>query len=170
MSNQKSLFLPVLLDRLTDDSPNLSSEVRRYGFNRKEYYNAVLRDLSWLLNTTQITPSLNAPFPVRVKNSTINYGLVSTSGRCFSDLDLPLIAAAIKEAIETFEPRVLPDSIVVKPYRSTSSESHNRALFEISAKLWFEPAPIDLLVRTEFDIESGHTTIISHADNPNRGG
>lgn len=160
MSGSKALFLPVLLDRLTDEFPDRRSEVRKIGISRAEYYNAVIRDISWLLNSTQLESDVASQLPQRVRDSTLNYGLVPISGRRFSELDLPGIAESIKRAISTFETRVLADTISVTPFYDPVSEAHNLAVFEISAKLWFEPSPIDLRVRTELDMEAGHAVVV----------
>ena len=152
--------MPVLLDRLTDEFPDRRSEVRRLGLGRAEYYNAVVRDISWLLNSTQFESAGSNVLPPRVRDSTINYGLAPISGRRYSELDLPEIADSIKQAIATFEPRILPDTISVTPFHDPISQAHNLAVFEISAKLWFEPAPIDLRVRTELDMEAGHALVV----------
>jgi type VI secretion system protein ImpF len=160
MSGNKVLFMPVLLDRLTDEFPDRRSETRKIGISRTEYYNAVIRDISWLLNSTQFEADLGFELPPRVKDSTLNYGLVPISGRRFSELDLPEIAESIKHAITTFETRILAETISVVPFYDPVSQAHNLAVFEISAKLWFEPSPIDLRVRTELDMEAGHAIVV----------
>ena len=162
MAIGKTLFLPVLLDRLTDDAPDQKLEAKKIGVNRTEYYNAVIRDISWLLNTTQLESISAIPLPARVKASTLNYGLVPISGCRFSELNLTQVASDIKRAIATFETRILPETISVTPYYDSVSEAHNLAVFEITAKLWFEPSPIDLRVRTELDMEAGHTMVVGN--------
>jgi type VI secretion system protein ImpF len=160
MADRKAQFMPVLLDRLTDEFPDRSTEVRKLGISRIDYYNAVIRDLSWLLNSTQFESRGTLTLPPRVRNSTLNYGLAPISGRRYSELDLPEIASSIKHAIATFEPRILAETISVTPFHDPVSHSHNLAVFEISAKLWFEPTPIDLYVRTELDMEAGHAIVV----------
>lgn len=160
MVDRKAQFMPVLLDRLTDEFPDRRSEVRKLGISRTDYYNAVIRDLSWLLNSTQFESQDSLTLPPRVRNSTLNFGMAPISGRRFSELDLPEIAKTIKHAIATFEPRILAETISVSPYHDAVSHAHNLAVFEISGKLWFEPAPIDLYVRTELDMEAGHAIVV----------
>lgn len=161
MADLKPLYMPVLLDRLTDNAPDNRSEVRKLGVTRTEYFNAVLRDLSWLLNSTQFESQDTLQLPPEARRSTINFGLEPISGRRYSELDLPAIADSIRHAIAIFEPRILADTISVVPLYDHTAKSHNMAVFEISAKLWFDPAPIDLRVRTEFDMEAGHALVAS---------
>lgn len=160
MADRKIQFMPVLLDRLTDEFPDHRTEVRKLGISRTDYYNAVIRDLSWLLNSTQFESQDSLTLPPRVRNTTLNYGLAPISGRRYSELDLPDIAKSIQQAIATFEPRILADTISVAPFHDPVSQAHNLAVFEISAKLWFDPAPIDLYVRTELDMEAGHAIVV----------
>lgn len=162
MADNKPLYMPVLLDRLTDDAPEVRTEARKLGVSRTEYYNSVVRDLSWLLNSTQFESHDSQCLPPAVRSSTVNFGLEPISGRRYSELDLPAIAESIRWAIMAFEPRILADTITVTPSRDNSADAHNRVVFEISGKLWFDPAPIDLRVRTEFDMEAGHALIAGH--------
>jgi type VI secretion system protein ImpF len=158
--DRKAQFMPVLLDRLTDEFPDRRSETGKLGISRTDYYNAVIRDLAWLLNSTQFESQDSLTLPPRVRNSTLNYGLAPISGRRYSELDLPEIAKSIRHAVATFEPRILADTVVVSPCHDPVSNAHNLAVFEISAKLWFEPSPIDLYVRTELDMEAGHAIVV----------
>ena len=43
-------------------------------------------------------------------------------------------------------------------------ENHNVIGIEISGQLWAQPIPIDLLVRTEIDLETGKVEIAEVAD------
>jgi type VI secretion system protein ImpF len=66
------------------------------------------------------------------------------------------VQAAIKRAIRTFEPRVLPDTLQVKILPAEDGyRTHNQLTMEIRGQLWSEPYPIDLLLRSRVDLESG---------------
>lgn len=169
MTAQRGRFLPTLLDRLTDEAPESPTEVRRVTVGRGEYYEAVLRDLSWLLNSTRLDALVDLSGLGRVRASTLNYGLAPMSGRRLSELDLPAIAGSIREAILCFEPRIIRDSLSVTPVDDAACGLHNLVVFSIEARLWFEPAPLDLIARTEWDMEAGHVSVLAgHAGAPRK--
>ena len=123
--------------------------------SKQRLKNTVLRDLAWLLNTTSfhVNDELDA-YP-EVKKSVINFGIPVLSGKNASDIEWKDIEQAIHDAILVFEPRILPDSLSVRATTTKDSMNHhNRLQFEIRGNLWSLPFPIELFVRTEWDLES----------------
>lgn len=148
---------PALLDRLTDDEPGNKREPREARvLSKKRLRQSVLRDLAWLFNATQlaaVTDLARVPF---VRGSVLNFGLPALSGRAASSLDVSDLAKAIREAIVTFEPRILPSTLEIKTLlESGHLDHHNVVGVEIRAHLWAQPVPLEFLVRTEFDLETG---------------
>jgi type VI secretion system protein ImpF len=93
-----------LLDRLTlqmDGRP--ASEVE---LSEAQFRAAIVRDLRWLLNTTHLEALIPLEGLDLVRNSVLNYGVDSMTGRTASDVDEKEIAVAIRRAIATFEPRL----------------------------------------------------------------
>src|SRR5262245_1288127 len=80
---------PALLDRLTDHDPTRKVESRQERvISRTQLRASVLRDLSWLFNTTNLGSDADlAGYPL-VAESTVNYGLAPLSGKLVSSLDL----------------------------------------------------------------------------------
>ncbi len=146
---------PFLLDRLTDDQRELRNESRdQRVMILRQLHQAVLRDLEWLLNTPRHTPDEEIyDFPMAAK-SVLNFGMPSLSGLSADSMDLPTIERMITDTIQTYEPRVIPQSLQVRAVSSNSS--HNLMSFEIRADIWAVPMPDRLFVRTELDLESGH--------------
>ncbi len=72
---------PALLERLTDADPTRKVEGREDRvISRAQLRAAVLRDLSWLFNTTNLSADAElANYPL-VAGSTLNYGLTELSG------------------------------------------------------------------------------------------
>jgi type VI secretion system protein ImpF len=66
---------------------------------------------------------------------------------------------SIRQAIVDFEPRILPATLRVKAIEQTYLEHHNVIGVEISGQLWAQPVPLELLVRTEIDLETGRVEI-----------
>jgi type VI secretion system protein ImpF len=152
---------PALLDRLTDHDPKRRVEGREERvISRTQLRASVLRDLSWLFNTTNLSTEVElASYPL-VARSTLNYGLAPLSGRLVSNLDLSELERILKEAIVRFEPRILPDTLVVRGTKSEDPVAHHNVIsLEISGELWGQPYPLELLLKTDMDLETGEIRI-----------
>jgi type VI secretion system protein ImpF len=152
---------PALLDRLTDHDPSRTVDRRDERIvTRSQLRTFVLRDLSWLFNTTNLGLDASlAGYPL-VAESTLNYGLPPLSGTVLSSLELPALERALAEAIRRFEPRILPHSVSVRGVPPRDPLVHHNVLsFEISGELWGQPYPLELLLKTDVDLESGEIRI-----------
>jgi type VI secretion system protein ImpF len=152
---------PSLLDRLTDDEPDKQQELReRRVLSKSRLRQAVLRDLAWLFNTTRLESEVDlskAPF---ARRSVINFGLPALSGRSASSLEVTELERSIRQAILDFEPRILPATLVVKALLNADRLDHHNVIgVEIHGQLWSQPVPLELLVRTEIDLETGKVEI-----------
>ena len=149
---------PSLLDRLTDEGPGAPG--RGASTTLSELRRSVLRDLTWLFNTTRtFAPDVTDDRP-QVRNSVLNYGLPPLSGMTASGLDIVRFERAIRQAIVDFEPRILPDSVSVKALLERDTlDHHNVISIQIEGLLWAQPVPIELLLRTQFDLESGQSRV-----------
>jgi type VI secretion system protein ImpF len=147
---------PALLDRLTDDEPDKRLEPRQQRvISKRRMREAVLRDLAWLFNTTRLDSNMDAAKFPYAKASVVNYGLPALSGQTASSLEITDLERSIRQSILDFEPRILPATLRVRAIETTSLDHHNVIGVEISGQLWAEPVPIELLVRTEIDLETG---------------
>ncbi|MGE5451967.1 MAG: type VI secretion system baseplate subunit TssE [Acidobacteriota bacterium] len=151
---------PALLDRLTDDDPgNTRDADERRVLNKAQLRQAVLRDLGWLLNAVQPLGAQadGAPYAA---DSVLNYGLPPMSGQLASKVDVQDIEASIKRAILRFEPRILEQSLTVHAMEASAMlDSHNIIEFEIHGLLWAQPIPLELLLRTQLDLEAGQVQV-----------
>ncbi len=148
---------PALLDRLTDDEPEKRQETLENSVVSKgRLKRTVLRDLIWLLNTTCHNTNGELEHYPEVRRSVINYGIPVLSGKNFSGVDWRELERSIHDAILAFEPRILPDSLKVKAFAPTDLLGHHNLLqFELRGDLWSMPFPIELLIRSELDLETG---------------
>jgi type VI secretion system protein ImpF len=151
---------PALLDRLTDEQPELKQDADdRRVLNKNQLRQAVLRDLSWLLNAVQPLGKQAEEAPYAAE-SVLNYGLPPMSGQLASKIDVPNVEQAIRQAILRFEPRILEHSLTVKAIEGgTMLDSHNVIEFEIRGFLWAQPIPLELLLRTQLDLEAGQVKV-----------
>ena len=93
------------------------------------------------------------------RKSVINFGLPALAGQTSSSLEVTDLERAVRQSILDFEPRILPASLRVRALEVGNFENHNVIGVEISGQLWSQPIPIDLLVRTEIDLETGQVEV-----------
>ncbi|MFT5423229.1 MAG: type VI secretion system protein ImpF [Phycisphaerales bacterium] len=153
---------PSLLDRLTDEEPGKqveSRENRVLSFNRLR--EAVIRDLTWLLNSNNLESTGMLEGYPHASESVINYGLRDMTGVTESSVDALDLERVIRECVRRFEPRLLPESVRVKaePNAAGHATSGNRLAFKIEGDLWARPLPEHLFLQTEVDLESGSIRI-----------
>jgi type VI secretion system protein ImpF len=157
----KDRLQPSLLDRLTDDEPEKTVEPREARvLTKRQLRQAVLRDLVWLFNA--IRPVADGAFDEAplARRSVINYGLPSLSGQTASTFDASDLERAIRQAILDFEPRILPEGLEVRAVGDAAHvDQHNIIGVEIRGHLWAQPLPLELLIRTEIDLETGKVQI-----------
>jgi type VI secretion system protein ImpF len=148
---------PALLDRLTDDEPDKQVEPRdRRVLSKSRMRQAVLRDLAWLFNATRLETASDFANAPHARKSVINFGLPAFSGMVASSLDVADLARAIRQAILDFEPRIIPTTLQVRTLVDGGQLDHHNVIgVEIQGHLWAQPVPLELLVRTEIDLETG---------------
>jgi type VI secretion system protein ImpF len=148
---------PSLLDRLTDEDPEQQVEAReRRIMSMRSLREGVLRDLAWLLNTTNlfsVTERQRLPY---LANSVINYGMPDISGASLSGMNTTDLERAIRQAIWDFEPRLIRSSVQVK---AAKSDSITKITFEIEADMWAQPYPERLYIKTELDLDQAHISL-----------
>lgn len=151
---------PCLFDRLIDEDPQSRQEGRTARvISLSDYRAAVLRDLSWLLNSSSHMPSEGlADFP-EVDASVFNFGKPSLSGLGISGMNIEDLEAEVARAVRIFEPRIVEDTLVVKAVRETTTHAPSTLVFEIRGELWARPFPEKLFIKTTLDTETGAVTL-----------
>ena len=148
---------PCLLDRLTDDEPEVGAESRdQRVVSMRRYKRAVLRDLDMLLNSKRHPPHGNIYDFNQAAQSVLNYGIPDLCGITISAVNPGEFEAEVKQSIQNFEPRILPESLSVRIISQIESEYIRTLSFEIKGELWAQPLPDRLFVKTEVDLETGH--------------
>ncbi|HLD67350.1 MAG TPA: type VI secretion system baseplate subunit TssE [Pseudomonas sp.] len=150
---------PSLLDRLTDDerdNPKESADKRVLSMSQLKA--SVLRDLTWLFNTTSLLDRETAA-QTPAGSSVLNYGLPALAGHSLSNIDIHAIETLLTETIATFEPRILRSSLRVRAQLLADGMDHNALSFEIEGDLWAEPVPLRLWLTTNLDLETGRVQI-----------
>lgn len=152
---------PALLDRLTDEEPDKKQEPREARvLSKSRMRQSVLRDLAWLFNATRLDAVADLTRLPHVRRSVLNFGLPAMSGKTASSLDVTDLTRALREAILTFEPRILPATLEIRTLLEAGQLDHHNVIgVEIHGQLWAQPVPMEFLVRTDFDLETGKVRI-----------
>jgi type VI secretion system protein ImpF len=156
LSTQERLQ-PFLLDRLSDDQPTVKQESReKRVLSPREYRRAVLRDLSWLLNSASHPPTDRLEDYPEVAKSVLNYGMPELAGTTASNLTPEQVERMVRNAILVFEPRILRQSLRISAVEVLEEEGSNLVQLEIRGEVWNLPMPESLYIRTEVDLDTGH--------------
>ncbi|MCR5864939.1 MAG: type VI secretion system baseplate subunit TssE [Aquincola tertiaricarbonis] len=152
---------PALLDRLRDDDPGSRTDApEQRVLSRQQLRQAVLRDLSWLFNSARLSDSQPLDAYPQARRSVLDYGLPALSGLCASSVDAVSLEAQVRQAIVDHEPRILPATLRVEAVVADEQlDHHNQISFRISGQLWAQPVPLELLLHTDIDLETGRVDI-----------
>ncbi len=146
---------PSLLDRLTDNA----SDQRRETFDQQtltmqQLRQAVLRDLAWLLNTTNLAATEDLSAAPLAAKTTINYGVPGLAGMVSSAGELNSLETRIADAIRAFEPRIRPETLKVRLRHGYDERPNPAVVLEIEGELWAHPVPEQLFLETAIDLET----------------
>ena len=151
---------PSLLDRLTDDEPGNPREAREQrDFSLSRLRETVLRDLAWLLNTTNLAAAQDLGAYPEVSGSVLNFGIPDLSGTTLSGTDPAALERTLRQAITDFEPRIIRHTLNVRLEVNEGQMSHNAMTFLIEGDLWAQPVPLRIYLKTEIDLEMGDVTV-----------
>jgi type VI secretion system protein ImpF len=138
MANPDVDFLPSVLDRLLDDSPNsAASRPRNRSQQLGDLRNAVRRDLEALLNTHQCCRSPPAAM-TELPRSLLEYGVPDfLTVNAAAGTAREQYRAAVEDTIRRFEPRFK----MVKVTLVAENPADRSLRFHIDALMYAEPAP-----------------------------
>jgi type VI secretion system protein ImpF len=156
---------PSLLDRLTDDEPKERRESReKRVLSPGRLRESVVRDLGWLLNTTNLASVQDFQGHPEVARSVLNYGLGDLAGKTASGTDAAVLEEMLRQAIVAFEPRLLASSVRVSMTSDRAAPTQNNLTFVVEAQLWSQPIPLRLHLKTEVDLEDGDVRLAELRD------
>ncbi len=151
---------PALLDRLSMDATGDEATSGR-AMSKQQFRQSVLRDLTWLFNATRSLLRAEVERHPDLAGSVLAYGLPPLAGELASKLDITVLERTIRDTIVRFEPRILPTTLKVRAVELDNVlESHNRIEFVISGHLWSQPIPLEILLRTQVDLEAGLVEVV----------
>ncbi|MEM6617729.1 MAG: type VI secretion system baseplate subunit TssE [Pseudomonadota bacterium] len=150
---------PSLLDRLTDRAPTAEKDraADRY-IDVRRLRDIILRDLAWLLNTSNLEETIDPELYPNVAKSTVNYGISDIAGRKVAQTKSDTLEHSIAEAVYNFEPRIIPGTLEVRAVRSDDT-AESQIVMDIRGELWATPVPLELYLRTRLDVADGDLII-----------
>ncbi len=152
-------LLPALLDRLSGLPRDPAAGAGYTAMSSEELRRSVLRDLAWLLNTENLASVQPLDDYPEVAGSVINFGILSLTGRVSASVSLHEVERALRQALLDFEPRIIPDSLRVRAQTDPEAKERHILAFEIEGQLWSRPLPLQLYLRTEFDLVAGKAVV-----------
>lgn len=167
MKNDISLASSIF-DRLIDEEPRKRYDTKQStAINISKFRQAVLRDILYLLNTTNLhSEALGIILPSNVRSSTLNYGIPALSGVNLSDVDWEEVEGSILKALIDFEPRLDADSLKVVVFIENEMQpNHNQLLIEIKGMLKLNPYPKEFWLKTTIDVETGLFSLVDGSIN-----
>jgi type VI secretion system protein ImpF len=168
---------PTLFDKLVADldfddvrdDPKVEGQVSRAAtrrlypilkierFNEAALRATVLRELNWILNTTQFGAIQNLkPYP-EVATSVLNYGVPDMAGKLLQRRAVENRAREIKQAIRRFEPRIAPQRLDVTA--TAKDAKPNAVTFVIRADVTSAVMALPVEFKTDVEIDTGAATL-----------
>tara|TARA_R110002049_G_scaffold10127_3_gene50396 strand:- start:105332 stop:105829 length:498 start_codon:yes stop_codon:yes gene_type:complete len=152
---------PSLLDRLTDLEPDKKSEARETRvIDIRRLRDIIRRDLAWLLNSGNQDTLIDAETYPNVATSVLNYGVRDVAGDFSTNNRVEDIRRAIARAITLFEPRIREGTLEVL-LREDEDNTQSVIDFDIRADMWAQPLPMELYLRSQVDLTTGHLSLES---------
>ncbi len=118
----------------------------------------VSADLEILMNTVSLSSSFDLTGFDYVRGSILNYGLPDITHRSIDEAGVGDITAEIRTALQTYEPRLLKASIVVK--RDASVDAADLKIrFLIHADLLCDPLAVPVEFVADVQVDTGDISI-----------
>lgn len=147
-------YPPTLLERLQDDEPK-SSHDRLKAVDMKTMRHIVQKDITDLINHSNMEDRLDEHKHKLVMESVINFGISPLIGTQENRHDWNAIEQKIRKTILCFEPRIIPESLVICSLQDNKDTTRYANVFlEIRGLIYWRPQPIDLCMNGRYDFES----------------
>ena len=158
--NRTERLQPSLLDRLTDLAPtNKRESLDQQTLTMQQLRRAVLRDLAWLLNATNLATADDLPAGSLVARSTINFGIPGVAGSG-ANRQSGGFERALVDAIRAFEPRIRAETVKVVARPIDREQGLPVLVLEISGELWAQPVPQQLFLETSIELETRMAVLV----------
>jgi type VI secretion system protein ImpF len=158
-ARHRQAYMPSLIDRLLDDAPTRRSErPEAYAPNSEGMRRIIQRDLSLLLNTTNLDDEIDTARHPELAASVFNYGIAALSGSYLASRNWETVEKMVRTAIIRFEPRLIPESLRIRPLNGEDPIRYNQLMFEVHGLMRWSPYPLEFRIQSAFDMETNHVT------------
>ncbi len=149
-----------LLDRLSNRSNDQVAEatISRGELTATDMRESIVRNLTWILETTYMEESVDLSRWPNVRNSVLNFGVPEFTGLLVSDVDCFTIEQKIGKAIRLFEPRLFKETLEVKMISDEMVMERRSLKLLICGDCFDGAAQHHIRVTAELDPESGRIT------------
>jgi len=128
-------------------------------FSVSHYIDSIKQHLILLLNTASADMEIAFDLFPAARVSVLNYGIPPFSGTYLSSCVWYELEAKLRRAIVLFEPRIMPDSLLIALSETQALGRHNLIQFNIKAALWMPHKPIDFSLAGVLDLENKHISL-----------
>jgi len=150
-----------VLDRLIDEAPREAADrPGTWESSLQELRERLMRDVEWLLNTRCTMEPAPDSCP-EVQRSVYQFGLPDITSMAASEDSRGLLARAVAECIELFEPRLTAVRVVPKDSGGAAGRGFH---FTIEALLRLDPSPERVVFDTIVETMSGRVVVAGGAD------
>ena len=126
-------------------------------FNERALRATVIRELNWILNTTNLESATDLePYP-EVRTSVLNYGVRDLAGKTLTRGVVQARAKQIREAIRAFEPRM--DSSRLEVDSLATPERANAVTYVIRGDVTSAVQAMPVEFKTDVELDTADVTL-----------
>ena len=142
-------FRPDLLNRL-------KTRDRNAWISQDELKNEVRDSLVNLFNSTNMGAELDPAVHPEAARSVINYGIAPVFGNYLTTLNWSKLETMLRQAIEAFEPRIIPESLAIEPAPGPEKDGPGggRLSFSLRATIRCASQTMELVLESDYDRET----------------
>jgi type VI secretion system protein ImpF len=126
-------------------------------FNEQALRVTVLRELNWILNTTNLGSVEDLGDYPEVATSVLNYGVPDMAGKLLQRRAVATRAREIKDAVRRYEPRIDPRRLDVEAV--TDEHKPNAVTFIIRGDVTSAVMALPVEFKTDVEIDTGAATL-----------
>ena len=114
-------------------------------------------DLSHLVNSIALESTVDLDAHRHVRDSILNYGVPDIVWRTIDEDDIDSIREELRVALQRFEPRIVPQSIVVE--RDVNAQNDRALRFSVRGDMICDPVQVPIEFLADIEPESRKITI-----------
>lgn len=131
---------------------------RREGASQSKLREHLAQDLSNLMGTIHLEAAEDLEGMDWVKRSILNYGMQDMNRHTTDNFKDKKVIAGLRAALLAHEPRLIPESLVVK-VREEEADRGQRVAFDIQAEMTARPVDVPLEFVAEIDPAGGKVAL-----------